>query len=363
MPRGPYRRARSRAWSRHAQARSGTPPGPRGAPARSVRGSSGGTSMPTRIWSRPASSRMKPESAPESAGPRRASGGSGGGPDAGATSRKLTTPVVVGDPHQRHPPAVWRLGRARHPGSERAISDADLVLAQVRRSGRWESIGHGRKSTRPSGSGRLTVPVGQRVGIERLVDVVELGADLLEVLDDGFAAAASSGVASGARPSTVASAMRASASACRFATSASSASRSISRRTSASGGASAPASAALGVSSGYSPADPATTGGCAAGHRVLARTMAAASMRSGPAGRHPSRDRRPGRHRRMGMCRAHRYTSPSTTGRRSPRARSPHGCRRPWAECYRALQSPEYPIGPGCARYRPIAPSQASGDA
>src|SRR6185436_17649365 len=67
------------------------------------------------------------------------------------------------------------------------------------------------------------------------------------------AAAASSGVTSGACPSSVASAIRASASAWRLATSASRARRSISRRTSGSGGASAPTSAAVGVSSGYSP--------------------------------------------------------------------------------------------------------------
>ena len=123
------------------------------------------------------------------------------------------------------------------------------MLAQVRRSGRWESIGHGRKSTRPSGSGRLTVPVGQRVGIERLVDVVELGADLLEVLDDGIQSRSVLGGRLGSATldgrlgdEGVGLGLQVRYLGFRG--------RSISRRTSASGGARAPASAALGVSSG-----------------------------------------------------------------------------------------------------------------
>ena len=114
-----------------------------------------GRPAPSRIWSRPASSRISPDSAPVTAGPSRASGGSGGGPAAGATSRKLTTP------RRRRPtgsPATSRrgLGRPGHAGAERAVADADLVLAQERRTGRREAVGHGRRiarGPRPVGAG------------------------------------------------------------------------------------------------------------------------------------------------------------------------------------------------------------------
>ena len=310
--------------------------------------------MPTRIWSRPASSRMKPESAPDKAGPRRASGGSGGGPRRRRDVAEADDAVVVGDPHQRHPPAVGRLGRARHAGPERALADADLVLAQERRTGRRESIGHGRKSTRPSAIRPADrSPSVSAVGIERLVDVVELGARPRSSPRRRHSALASvlGGSPREHAPSTVASAISASASACRLATSASSSSRSISRRTSASGGARAPASAALGVSSGYSPLihDSRRLRGRATG--VLARTIAAASIAVRPGqggiGRGIDGERGAARRACLGLA---GVAAPSTTGRRSPPTRPRTACRRPWPECYRAAMSPEYPIGPGCRR-------------
>ena len=92
-------------------------------------------------------------------------------------------------------------------------------------------------------------------------------------------AAASSADTPGARPSTLASARSASASAWRFATSASSSSRRISRRTARSGGASAPASAGTPPpSSGYSPLIHDMIRLRGRGLGVLARTMAAVSM-------------------------------------------------------------------------------------
>ena len=53
--------------------------------------------------------------------------------------------LVVGDPEDRQPPAVGRLGRTAHPGAECAVADTDLVLAHERRAGRRKAFGHGRR--------------------------------------------------------------------------------------------------------------------------------------------------------------------------------------------------------------------------
>ena len=98
--------------------------------------------------SRPSSSRISPDSAPAIAGPRRPSGGSGGGPAAGATSRKLTTPSSSATHRTAsHQPSGASDGRPIPARSVRSPI-ADLVLAEERRTGRRESVGHRRQDSR-----------------------------------------------------------------------------------------------------------------------------------------------------------------------------------------------------------------------
>ena len=104
--------------------------------------------------SRPASSRISPERAPERAGPRRPSGGSGGGPAAGATSRKLHDAVVVADPQRGSPTTHLERPMGGSCPHAAPVADAQLVLAQERRTGWRETLGHGPRDTRVVGRPR-----------------------------------------------------------------------------------------------------------------------------------------------------------------------------------------------------------------
>ena len=183
-PRGPSRPARSGASRRRGPARNGSRPYRQAAARHGRSGSSGGTSRPTRICSRPASSRISPDSAPENAGPSRASGGSGGGPAAGATSRKLTTPsssvthrsAATSRPVRR-PGGPCRPGaRARRRGPRAHAGTTDRVAGGARA----RPEGYAARADQ-AGPVRLVdewFGVRERRGVERFVDLLELGADL-----------------------------------------------------------------------------------------------------------------------------------------------------------------------------------------
>ena len=162
------RPARSGASSRRGPARTGTRPGPPAGRATAGSRSSGGATSPSRIWSRPASSRISPDRAPAMAGPEPGERWVGRRAGAGRDVAEADDPVVVGHPQERQPPAVGRLGRAGHAGAVACVADADLVLAQERRAGRWESVGHGRQDSRrgaPSGRRRLRRAVRPRPSV------------------------------------------------------------------------------------------------------------------------------------------------------------------------------------------------------
>ena len=140
--------------------------------------------------------------------------------------------VAVRHPHERYPPAVWSFRGARHPGAQCSPTRTSC-------SRRYDGPGGGsrsgtrRKSTRPSGSGRLGGPRRRAgVGVERLVDLGELGRHVAQVLDRRGRLRPRSPVMPRARDPQMSPRPGArTASAWRFATSASSSRRSISRRT------------------------------------------------------------------------------------------------------------------------------------
>ena len=189
-----------------------------------------------------------------------------------ARGRERDDAVVVGDPQDRQPPAVVGRGRTAHPGAERPVADADVVLAQERRAGRRQAVGHGRRIARdpvrrvPGRSSGSAVGRGGRsaasacavgglgrcsrssgcgrglAGRDRLgVGAASSAASASRLVDGGDRSpqrprSRPPAIAPASTASTACSAAIASTSAWRFATWASSSSRSISRRTSSGGG-------------------------------------------------------------------------------------------------------------------------------
>ena len=63
-------------------------------------------------------------------------------PGGGGDVAEADDPLVVGDPDDRQPPAVGRIRGPGHPGAQASVADADLVLAEERRTGRRQAFGH-----------------------------------------------------------------------------------------------------------------------------------------------------------------------------------------------------------------------------
>ena len=277
-------------------------------------GSSGGASVPRRSWSRPSSSRISPDSAPAIDGPRRASGGSGGGPAVGATSRKLTTPSSSAT-HTiaSHQPSGASVGRDM-PGAQPPVADADLVLAQERRTGRGEAFGHARRiagrgpgpvrrASRPRSSAAASAVVGRGGSAVSAAAAAVVGGGRLPSRRPRRRRRRPRRSAAWRRaplprpsrwrrsrphpggrpcgPRAAASVCSATASAWRLAMSAAIWSFSISRLTAGSGGAMAPASAGETLSSGDSPPNH-DSSRLRWRVGVLARMIASASMAVSP---------------------------------------------------------------------------------
>ena len=172
---GPSRRARSDASWRPAPARSGRRRGPRAARATVGPGRRRAPRSPSRSGGgrRPrGSARSGRRRATARAGP--AADRAAGRPP-GRGRRNGTTPSSSATHRSGQPPAVGRVGRSRHAGPQAAVADPDLVLAQERRAGRREPVGHGWMIVAtPGGSGRGRALVGRR-RVGRAVGAASVG--------------------------------------------------------------------------------------------------------------------------------------------------------------------------------------------
>src|SRR3990172_8642562 len=166
-----------------------------------------------------------------------AGGGGGGGGRAGGRRKvpEADDPIGVAHPEHTEPPLVGTGGRPAHADLQHAVAEAQLLLAQVRRTGRLESLGHEMEDSRAPRRRGPDAPEAQSRR-SRQVSAGALGSE--EASGSMSSNSGASGAPGWIRPASASSDTSSARRACASASRAASSRRSISRRTSAAGGAS-----------------------------------------------------------------------------------------------------------------------------